>query len=387
MGSGWSGWRPNTKKAAGGIPAASCLSGERQGRGRRVGYLWLARTKVAAVHEVAGMITCEVAKAPAAAAAGVFVTFVDPEVGADMTMASMEPEDPGSGQVDFWRPGDPLGHKGSPGTVRIVTAAGRENGASRILPAPGSGRVFGATAMVRLGDAAPSGRLRLDGVARMLQDVATDDDADRGELGAGAWVVRRTLLEQRMPARLDDAVALTTWCTGLGSRWAERTTALRTTAGARIDTATLWVHLDPASGRPARLPDAFVALYTESTEGREVTARQELEPVALDAASVSVDDWWPRFADLDVLDHVNNAVTWSVIEQVCDRVASTSGAALLDGAARVEVEFRDPVDAAVVRAGVPLRLAHRAITDGIELALWSHDGATAHVAARVVRLV
>ena len=46
---------------------------------------------------------------------------------------------------------------------------------------------------MRLGDVDPSGRLRLDAIARYLQDVASDDAADAG-LDTG-WVARRTLIE------------------------------------------------------------------------------------------------------------------------------------------------------------------------------------------------
>ena len=239
---------------------------------------------------------------------------------------------------------------------------------------------------MRLGDADPSGRLRLDGVARTLQDIATDDDADRGDLGAGAWVVRRTLLEQRAPARLDDVVALATWCTGLGTRWAERTTTLRTASGARVDTVTLWVHLDATTGRPAKLPESFLALYAEPTAGREVTARQEHDPVPIDGDGVVVGDWWPRSTDLDVLDHSNNAIAWAVVEQVCDSIASGGGPSLLGESVRVEVEFRDPVSAEAVRSGSALRVAHRVDDGVVSITLWSTDGATAHVTAIVAPL-
>ncbi len=281
----------------------------------------------------------------------------------------------------------PWGTRDRPVRCGVVTGAMRDNGATRILPEPASGRVYRSSTPVRLGDASPSGRFRLDGVARALQDVATDDDADRGDLGGGAWVVRRTLLEQRSPARLDDRVELSTWCTGLGSRWAERTTALRTAGGARIDTVTLWVHLDATTGRPAKLPDAFVALYAEPTAGREVTARQEHEPVALDGDGVVVADWWPRATDLDVLDHTNNAIAWAVVEQVCDSIAAAGGVdSMLEGSARVEVEFRDPVGADAVRSGSPLRVAHLVDDEIVSITLWSNEGDHAHVTARVATL-
>ena len=45
---------------------------------------------------------------------------------------------------------------------------------------PESGRRFSVVRKVRLGDVTPKGRLRLDAVARYLQDIATDDSLDGG---------------------------------------------------------------------------------------------------------------------------------------------------------------------------------------------------------------
>ena len=63
---------------------------------------------------VAGMVTCAAANEPATACVEAFEFTVD----TDMTMGSMEPEAAEPGQVDFREGDDPMGHKGSPGTVR-----------------------------------------------------------------------------------------------------------------------------------------------------------------------------------------------------------------------------------------------------------------------------
>jgi acyl-ACP thioesterase-like protein len=57
----------------------------------------------------------------------------------------------------------------------------------------GEGRVFEGVRPIRLADSDPSGRLRLDALARHLQDVATDDVNDAGVGDDGlTWVVRRS---------------------------------------------------------------------------------------------------------------------------------------------------------------------------------------------------
>jgi len=57
---------------------------------------------------------------------------------------------------------------------------------------PRAGRVFEGTRRVRLADVSPAGRLRLDAIARFLQDVSADDTADAALPDAEAWVVRIT---------------------------------------------------------------------------------------------------------------------------------------------------------------------------------------------------
>ncbi len=80
---------------------------------------------------------------------------------------------------------------------------------------------------MRLGDADPSGTLRLDAIARFLQDVANDDAVSGGLDDALGWVVRRTMIAVRDPAVLGERLSLTTFCSGTGRSWAERRTSVR----------------------------------------------------------------------------------------------------------------------------------------------------------------
>ena len=58
-------------------------------------------------------------------------------------------------------------------------------------PDPASGRVYAARRIVRSTDVVPSGRLRLDALARYLQTAAEDDVADAGLAEPMVWLVRR----------------------------------------------------------------------------------------------------------------------------------------------------------------------------------------------------
>jgi acyl-ACP thioesterase len=174
---------------------------------------------------------------------------------------------------------------------------------------PAAGRTFSSWRRIRLSDLDVSGRLRLDAVARYLQDVATDDVA---ETGWGApehlWVVRRYRLEVMAPFLEDREVELVTWGSGVGPAAAGRRTTLAGDRGGRIEADSVWIHLAP-NGRAARL-EGF-GVYAESAVGRVVSTKKILADPPADAARTS---WRLRTTDLDVLGHANNAIHWQAVE-------------------------------------------------------------------------
>jgi acyl-ACP thioesterase len=129
------------------------------------------------------------------------------------------------------------------------------------LPLPEQGRRFVTLRRVRLGDVNRANRLRLDAVARYLQDVASDDVDDVAESRIdGAWVLRRTALALGRSPRYGDDVELTTFCSGTGGRWAERRTTLAVDGSSVAEAVAIWVYVDRA-GRPAPLGDWFFDHY------------------------------------------------------------------------------------------------------------------------------
>jgi acyl-ACP thioesterase len=208
-----------------------------------------------------------------------------------------------------------------------------------LVPLPARGRTFIRTRRVRLGDVSPNGRLRLDSMARFVQDVSNDDTVDAGLRDDMAWVVRRTVVEVRAEARLREELELTTFCGGVGGRWAERRVSIRGEHGAHVETATLWVHLDMATGRPIPLPTQFHELYDEAAGGRKVRAKLRHAAPPADPTFWAASAPWPlRFTDFDVLDHVNNAVAWAALEE--ERAARKH----LRAPVRAEVEYRDAIE-------------------------------------------
>ena len=182
-----------------------------------------------------------------------------------------------------------------------------------LVPRPAAGRAFTGERRVRLADVSPAGRLRLDAAARFLQDLSADDTADAALPDAEAWVVRKTVIEVATFPRYLESLELVTWCSGTGSHWAERRISISGERGGAVEAATTWVHIDLATGRPSRIPAGFDDLYGQAHGGRKVEAR--LDHADPPDAAREAFAWPLRFSDFDVLDHVNNAACWQIVEE------------------------------------------------------------------------
>jgi acyl-ACP thioesterase len=192
--------------------------------------------------------------------------------------------------------------------------------------------VFEEERRAGLADAGPGGRVRLDAIARWLQDVAYSDILDAGVAHLSLWVVRRTRIRvARFPA-FGEQLRMRTWGSATGRLWAERRTSIEGSEGAAIEAVGLWIHLDPASRRPVSPPDAVQRIYSPSANGRVVKARLRHARPPEDAERAG---WRFRATDVDIAEHVNNAAYWEPLEE---RLAAAGDPDALDA----EIEFRDP---------------------------------------------
>jgi acyl-ACP thioesterase len=220
-----------------------------------------------------------------------------------------------------------------------------------IVPRPERGRVYETSRGVRVADADPTGRLRLDAVARFVQDVGNEDVANAGLPVDVPWVVRRSLIAVDEWPRLGERLAAATWCGGTGSRWAERRVSFRGASGT-VDVATLVVHLDE-NGRPTKLPSWFDDTYAEAAMGRTLTTRLTLPSPPDDASRRA----WPvRFTDLDVMGHVNNAITWAAVEDECARLGFVPMTATVEWTGSLEADDAVELWSAPHDAGIRLWL-------------------------------
>ena len=218
-----------------------------------------------------------------------------------------------------------------------------------IVPGPGAGRAYEQAIRPGIADATPSGRCRLDAIARWLQDIAYADLVDAGFEGRGAWIVRRTRIRAEAFPRFGEELELRTFCSGIGRFSAERRTSIRGEAAA-VETVARWVCLDPAAGRPMRFTRDFLDVYEESAQGRDANVRLRHPDPPSDVAR---QPWRFRAAEMDSAGHINNSHYWTPLEE---DLATGDEPDSIDA----EIEYRDPAvagDAALIRDGTSIWIA------------------------------
>jgi acyl-ACP thioesterase len=174
-------------------------------------------------------------------------------------------------------------------------------------------RVFTVQRAVRGTDVTTDGRLRLDALARYLQDAAEDDVTDAGLREPYVWVLRRCALDLACFPRLGQGLTVRTFCTGTGPRWAERTTTLSGGDGELVRATAVWAAVAPDSGRPSPLGPEFLRVYGPTAAGRTVSARLS-HPRPPEVSGDGQRPWPLRATDFDAIGHVNNTVHWSAVE-------------------------------------------------------------------------
>ena len=214
-----------------------------------------------------------------------------------------------------------------------------------LVAAPERGRVF-IEPPVRpgLADCAPTGRVRLDALARFVQDIAYADADDVGLSTTTAWVVRRTRMRVNRFPRFGERLELATFCSGLGRMWAERRTSISGDVAGEVEVASVWVHLDPLSGRPIPLSEEELSVWGETAGGRKVTARLR-HPAPEE--NVERFTWHFRGTECDMAGHINNAAYLQPLEEELLRDGELDS---ID----VEIEYRSPAqpgDKLVLRQG------------------------------------
>ena len=222
------------------------------------------------------------------------------------------------------------------------------------MPIPASGRTFRTRYRIRLSDMDETGRLRLDAVARFLQDAATDDVE---ETGWGApehlWVIRAVRIEVLEPLVEDRAVDVVTWGSSFSALAAGRRWSLAGDAGGSIEVDSTWIHLGPECA-----PRAHRRGIRRLRRGG---GRQDRGDAA--ERSRRRDDGtrtaWPlRSTDVDLMGHVNNAAYWTAVEHRLSQRGLDLRRPL-----SARLEYRHPID-----LGEAVELVDEADDDGYTVA-------------------
>lgn len=220
---------------------------------------------------------------------------------------------------------------------RNTLAAASNRGAKLepLVPVPPTGRVFRTAYRVRLSDTDATGRLRLDAVARYLQDAATDD-VEETDWGAPdhLWVLRSVRIDVLAPFLDDREVGILTWGSGLSALAASRRWSLTGDSGGSIEVDSTWIHLD-GDARPARIGSGFDD-YAEAAQGRSASTRLTLPGPPEGSPRMP----WPlRSTDVDLMGHVNNAAYWSAVEHCLQGQPPD-----LRSPVRARLDYRHPLD-------------------------------------------
>ncbi|MCQ4121266.1 acyl-[acyl-carrier-protein] thioesterase [Rhodococcus tibetensis] len=211
---------------------------------------------------------------------------------------------------------------------------------------PDRGRVFETSWPVRTGDIDAAKRLRLDGIARYLQDAGLDnleavDAADSHPL----WIVRRTVIDIVRPAVWPERVHLRRWCSGLSTRWTNMRVQIEGEKGALIETEGFWIHISAETGMPTRIEDGFIDALGESANETRLKWKRWLVENAPSADEEGVEEtaFTLRRTDIDPFDHVNNAVYWQAVEELLADHEHPGGGRLVDNPHRAVLEYLAPI--------------------------------------------
>ncbi|MDD4867862.1 MAG: acyl-[acyl-carrier-protein] thioesterase [Mycobacterium sp.] len=191
---------------------------------------------------------------------------------------------------------------------------------------------------LRVADIDRAGRLRLDAATRHIQDIGQDQLREMGfEETHPLWIVRRTMVDLIRPIEFQDMLRLRRWCSGTSNRWCEMRVRIDGRKGGLIESEAFWININRETQMPARIADDFLAGLHKTTSVDRLRWKGYLTAGSRDDAR-EIHEFPVRVTDIDLFDHMNNSVYWSVVE---DHLASHPE--LLEKPLRVAIEHEAPV--------------------------------------------
>ncbi|MBS1695280.1 MAG: acyl-[acyl-carrier-protein] thioesterase [Actinobacteria bacterium] len=218
-------------------------------------------------------------------------------------------------------------------------SAARTGLAKALMPVPDPHpHVFDTQWPLRVADIDRLGRLRFDAATRHIQDIGQDHLRQLGfEDTHPLWIVRRTVIDMIRPIEFQDTLRLRRWCSGTSNRWCEMRVRIDGRRGGLVESEAFWININRDTQGPARISDDFI-------EGlQRTTAVDRLRWKAYNTAGSREDadeirEYPVRVTDIDLFDHMNNSVYWSVVEDYLHSSPDLAKAPL-----RVTIEHDAPV--------------------------------------------
>lgn len=200
---------------------------------------------------------------------------------------------------------------------------------------PGSGYVYRTGWRLATTDIDEQMRLRLDGVARYIQEVGAEHlaHAQLAEVHPH-WIVLRTVIDVIEPIELPNQITFHRWCSALSTRWCNMRVRLDGSEGGRIDTEGFWLCVNKDTLTPSRLADDCFMRFASTTDDHRLRWRPWLTEQPRNATHTP----FPlRRTDIDLFEHVNNTIYWHGVHEIISQVPD------LTAPYRAVLEYRSPI--------------------------------------------
>lgn len=201
---------------------------------------------------------------------------------------------------------------------------------------PDAGYVFQTAWRVATSDIDEHMRLRLDGVARYIQEAGAEHLADAGLAEVHPhWIVLRTVIDVIKPIELPSDITFRRWCAALSTRWCNMRVQLEGSDGGRIETEGFWLCVNKDTLTPSRLTDDCIARFGSTTDNHRLKWRPWLTEPVQDGA---VTPFPLRRTDIDPMAHVNNTIYWHGVHEILGQLPELERAPY-----RAVLEYRSPI--------------------------------------------
>jgi acyl-ACP thioesterase len=174
--------------------------------------------------------------------------------------------------------------------------------------------VFDVEWPLRVADVDREGRLKFDAATRHIQDIGSDQLREMGfEETHPLWIVRRTMVDMVEPIEFKEMLRLRRWCSGTSNRWCEMRVRVDGRRGGLIESEAFWININRETQGPARISDDFLEGLRRTTHVDRLRWKAYLKAGSREDAA-EIRDYPLRVSDIDIFDHMNNSVYWSVVE-------------------------------------------------------------------------